>query len=558
MRGADLQSDLRRDIHELGVLLGETLMRQEGEDLLELIERVRRLIRDDRADTAALITGLEPATATRVVRAFTTYFYLANVAEQVHRARELHAIRVRDGTWLSQAVDRIAATGASAAEIAEDTRHLGLRPVFTAHPTEAARRTVLTKMRRIAALLDDLDNARRGSDALAERGVQRRLGELIDLLWQTDELRLARPDVIDEARSAMYYFDALHRDAVPGTLEALRDELARVGVEMPIDARPLTFGTWIGGDRDGNPNVTAAASLDVLALQREHAIRDALALVDELRDELSSSVRIAGATPELEASLAADLECLDELEPRYRRLNAEEPYRLKLTCVRQKLLNTRRRRRHEPGRDYDSTSELLADLVCVRDSLLAHRGGLIARGRLERAIRAIAAFGLHLATMDVREHADAHHHVLAQLFDRLEEHPRPYAETGRDGAHASCSPPSCARAARWRRRRPISTSREPAPMARSPGSARRWIATAPRSSSPTSSPCAAARTTSSPPCCSRAKQVSSTSTRASRGSGSCRCSRRSSRSARPTRSSRACSTIPPTGGWWRCAATSRR
>ena len=432
MRGADLQSDLRRDIHELGVLLGETLMRQEGEDLLELIERVRRLIRDDRADTAALITGLEPATATRVVRAFTTYFYLANVAEQVHRARELHAIRVRDGTWLSQAVDRIAATGASAAEIAEDTRHLGLRPVFTAHPTEAARRTVLTKMRRIAALLDDLDNARRGSDALAERGVQRRLGELIDLLWQTDELRLARPDVIDEARSAMYYFDALHRDAVPGTLEALRDELARVGVEMPIDARPLTFGTWIGGDRDGNPNVTAAASLDVLALQREHAIRDALALVDELRDELSSSVRIAGATPELEASLAADLECLDELEPRYRRLNAEEPYRLKLTCVRQKLLNTRRRRRHEPGRDYESTSELLADLVCVRDSLLAHRGGLIARGRLERAIRAIAAFGLHLATMDVREHADAHHHVLAQLFDRLEEHPRPYAETGRD------------------------------------------------------------------------------------------------------------------------------
>ena len=193
MRGADLQSDLRRDIHELGVLLGETLMRQEGEDLLELIERVRRSIRDDRADTAALIAGLEPATATRVVRAFTTYFYLANVAEQVHRGRELHAIRVRDGTWLSQAVDRIAATGASSAEIAEDIRHLGLRPVFTAHPTEAARRTVLTKMRRIAALLDDLDRARRGSDTLAERGVQRRLGELIDLVWQTDELRLAGP-----------------------------------------------------------------------------------------------------------------------------------------------------------------------------------------------------------------------------------------------------------------------------------------------------------------------------------------------------------------------------
>ena len=100
--------------------------------------------------------------------------------------------------------------------------------------------------------------------------------ELVDLLWQTDELRVARPDVIDEARSAMYYFDALHHDAVPDTLEALTDELARLGVELPLDARPLTFGTWIGGDRDGNPNVTAEATLDVLALQHDHAIRDAL------------------------------------------------------------------------------------------------------------------------------------------------------------------------------------------------------------------------------------------------------------------------------------------
>ena len=258
--------------------------------------------------------------------------------------------------------------------------------------------------------------------------MRRRLGELIDLLWQTDELRIARPDVVDEAASAMYYFDALHRDAVPDTLEALRDELARLGVDLALDARPLTFGTWIGGDRDGNPRVTFEASLDVLALQHDHAIRDALALVDELRDELSSSVRIAGVTPELEASLAADLERLDELDPRYRRLNAEEPYRLKLTCVRQKLLNTRGRLRHEPGRDYQGPGELLADLVCVRDSLLAHRGELIARGRLERAIRTVAAFGLHLATMDVREHADAHHHVLAQLLDRLGEHQRPYAE----------------------------------------------------------------------------------------------------------------------------------
>jgi phosphoenolpyruvate carboxylase len=425
-----------REVDDLAALLGETLLRQEGSELVELVAQVRRTIRTDREATAALLADLDAPTAARLARAFTTYFYLANVAEQVHRGRELHAMRIRQGTWLSQAVDRIAAAGSTATELADDIRHLGLRPVFTAHPTEAARRSVLSKMREIAGLLDAWDGARRQGDAVAERRARRRLQELVDLLWQTDELRRSRPDVIDEARSAMYYFDALHHDAVPDTLEALTDELARLGIELPLDARPLAFGTWIGGDRDGNPNVTSEATLDVLALQHDHAIGNALDLVDELRRVLSSSVRISGATSELESSLAADLENLRELDPRYRRLNAEEPYRLKLTCVRQKLLNTRarllERRPHEPGRAYLGTGELLADLIVVRDSLLAHRGELIARGRLERAIRTLVAFGMHLATMDIREHADAHHHVLGQLFDRLDEHPRRYADMTAD------------------------------------------------------------------------------------------------------------------------------
>jgi phosphoenolpyruvate carboxylase len=418
------QSDLRA-VDELAALLDETLLRQEGPELVELVARVRRTIHSDREATAALLADLDPATAARLARAFTTYFHLANVAEQVDRGRELHAIRIRDGTWLSQAVDRIAAAGASAPDLVDDIRHLRLRPVFTAHPTEAARRSVLSKLREIARLLERWEAARRDGDAVMERRVRRRLQELVDLLWQTDELRRTRPDVIDEARSAAYYFDALHRDAVPDTLEAFCDELARLGLELPLDARPLAFGTWIGGDRDGNPNVSASSTLDVLALQHDHAIRGALELVDELRRDVSSSVRITGATPELELSLAADLELLHELDPRYRRLNAEEPYRLKLTCIRVKLDNTRTRllegRPHEPGRSYSDTAELLAELVVVRDSLLEHRGELIARGRLERAIRTLTAFGLHLATMDVREHADAHHHVLGQLFDRLGE-----------------------------------------------------------------------------------------------------------------------------------------
>jgi phosphoenolpyruvate carboxylase len=435
----DSQGSLRRDTLLLGAILGQTLVRQEGPELLDLFESVRDLVGSNREAAASILADLHADSATRLARAFTTYLYLANVAEQVDRGRELAAMRVCPGTWLSQAVDRIAAAGHTPEEVVADICHLGLRPVFTAHPTEAARRTVLTKIRRIAGLLDQWDRSLDAdgapSDPVAEERIRRRLEELVDLLWQTDELRVARPEVTDEAGNAVYYFDALHHDAVPDTLEALAGELARLGVELPADARPLTFGTWIGGDRDGNPNVTPETTLEVLALQHDHAISDALDLVDELREELSSSVRIAGVSAELESSLAVDLEHLRDLDPRDRRLNGEEPYRLKLTCIRQKLVNTRRRvveqRSHEPGRDYLGSAPLLADLVVMRDSSLAHRGELIARGRLERAVRTVAAFGLHLATMDVREHADAHHDAVAQLFDRFDKQPRRYAEMTR-------------------------------------------------------------------------------------------------------------------------------
>ena len=154
------------------------------------------------------------------MRAFTTYFHLANVAEQVHRGRELAGIRARDGSWLSQAVDRIAAAEIPRAEVAAEVRRLGVRPVFTAHPTEAARRTVLYKLRQIAELLEGADPR-----------VTARLEETVDLLWQTDELRIAKPDVVDEARNAVWYLDGLHADAVPHVLEELADELRRLGLE---------------------------------------------------------------------------------------------------------------------------------------------------------------------------------------------------------------------------------------------------------------------------------------------------------------------------------------
>ncbi len=428
---------LRADIRLLGDLLGRTLVRQDSAELLALVEQVRQSARADLGATSALLDGVDLPTAIRLARAFSTYFHLANVTEQVHRSRLHREARRTAGDPLTAAARKIEA----ALETGEITRasveaavgHLAVRPVFTAHPTEAARRSVLLKLRAIADLLDSAD---RDGDSLEHPRVAARAEELIDLLWQTDELRLDRPEVLDEARNALYYLDDLARGPVAEVLDDLALALASVGVELPADSRPLSFGSWIGGDRDGNPFVTPEVTLRVVDLVRDHAVRDLLPVIDQLADDLSVSEQINEISPELRASLDADLASLTDLDPRFRRLNAEEPYRLKLTCVRAKLANARTRiaagTPHRPGSDYATTRELLDDLLLLRDSLVEHRGELVARGMVERAIRTVAAFGLSLVTLDVREHASAHHAALGVLVDRLGEQGWRYEDLPRE------------------------------------------------------------------------------------------------------------------------------
>jgi phosphoenolpyruvate carboxylase len=240
------------------------------------------------------------------------------------------------------------------------------------------------------------------------------------LLWQTDELRLGQPEPLDEALNALYYLDDLFTQTVPEVLNDFAKELSRIGVVVPVTARPLSFGNWIGGDRDGNPNITADVTTKAMVLQVGHSIRVTIAAMNELRQMLSVSTNIVGATPELTASVEKDFKHIPEFEPRFLRLNAEEPYRLKATAIVHRLAFTRDRHAiggpHVANRDYENTQELLADLVLMRDSLLAHRGELIATGLLERTIRTVAAFGITHATMDIREHSDAHHNLLSQVL----------------------------------------------------------------------------------------------------------------------------------------------
>ena len=407
---------LRSDVRRLADLLGQSLVRQEGQDLFDLVEAVRKAGRDSAEDV--ILSKISDDQAVDLVRAFSTFFHLANVAEQVHRSRVLASARLDGKSWLSIAIDKIIdaqKNPTSGHEITHDdiekwVNELQVRPVFTAHPTEAARRSILGKLSEISNLLD-LPN----SDSKNER-----LAETVDLLWQTDELRLDRPEPLDEAMNALYYLDDLAKQTVPEVLNDFARELKRINIDLPVTARPLTFGTWIGGDRDGNPNITPQVTEDAVVLQVGHAIRTTIAAMDRLRQMLSVSTRITGATPELSASVEEDLKRIPEFEQRFLRLNSQEPYRLKATAIVHRLAFTRNRHAvggpHVPGRDYRDTSELLADLTLMRDSLFAHRGELIATGLLERTIRSIAAFGLTHATLDIREHSDAHHNVLKNFL----------------------------------------------------------------------------------------------------------------------------------------------
>jgi phosphoenolpyruvate carboxylase len=416
MSSSTENTSLRNDVRKLADLLGQTLARQEGDELLSLVEAVRLSVREGKQDE--VLGKLTDAQTVSLVRAFSNYFNLANVAEQVDRTKVLAEQRRTIGSWISRTIDRIlkvqeATKDFDKKELQGWLDNFSVRPVFTAHPTEAARRSVLSKMTTIAQLLEQPDSPTKSE----------RLAETIDLLWQTDELRLGRPEPLDEAVNSIYYLDELLQDTVPEVLASFANEVKRLGVELSPNAKPLSFGTWIGGDRDGNPNITAAVTKSAILLQNSHFTRAINRHLDELRQTLSISTKLAGVTKELEKSLAEDLEQLPEIEARYRRINVEEPYRLKATAIGHKLLLTQARHAsglpHFSGRDYKNTAELLQDFEIMHASLLANNGELIANGLLNRIYRTISAFGLTHATMDIREHSGVHRNLLTQIYGQL-------------------------------------------------------------------------------------------------------------------------------------------
>ena len=418
---------LRADIRLLGDILGRVLRTQFGDELYELEESVRARTRSLRENPAAQLQtdlfneldGTSLYSAVRLVRAFTIYFHLANTAEQLHRVDTMSRGPGGDDP-LGEAFERVATARLTPEEIASFAQRLDVRPVFTAHPTEAARRSILDKLRSIHQLLEERVHS---STPERRRGrIDRRITELVEAITQTDELHQERPEPIDEARNVIYYLETLFDDVVPDVVESPEEGFAEIGLETGEALIPLRFGSWVGGDRDGNPNVTAETTSAVLRLQNQRALRLLRDAIRTLARELSQSTHIIEVSDELLASLERDRTLMPSVYEQFRRLNADEPYRMKCAYMYERVINALAVAQSDDapaGPVYVSGGELVGDLTLMSDSMAANGGGNVASGRLGRLIRSATVFGLTLAALDVRQDSSVTNPAVGELIDSV-------------------------------------------------------------------------------------------------------------------------------------------
>jgi phosphoenolpyruvate carboxylase len=431
-RRADNERPLVEDIRLLGRTLGDVIREQEGAGAFELIEQIRQLsvaFRRD-ADVAAnhrlkkLLQGLSGDSTVSVTRAFTYFSHLANLAEDRHhiRRRALHerAGDIQEGS-IEVALARLHEAGITPKTIANTLATSFVSPVLTAHPTEVQRKSILDAERAIAELLtvrDDVKAQARAvnlkSDTLLARQLsanQQQIKARVLQLWQTRLLRLTKLTVADELENTLSYYEATFLREIPKIYAALENQLGA----YPLHSF-LRMGQWIGGDRDGNPNVTALTLSHALGRQSDVALRHYLTEVHFLGSELSLSALLV--------DFPANMRALAEHSPDRNPQRQDEPYRRALTGIYARLAaslkdlsgGTAARHAVAPQNAYASAQELLVDLRIIESSLLAHHGQALAAQRLQPLIRAVEVFGFHLASVDLRQSSDQHEAVLAELL----------------------------------------------------------------------------------------------------------------------------------------------
>ena len=394
-RDDSANAPLRRDVRLLGDILGRVIVEQEGEETLASEERIRRLSRaaregGPRDELRRAVQSLDLDGQARVLRAFSLYFQLANLAEQHHRLRRRrqyeHEERIPRES-LAEAFARLERAGVGRAALAEAAANVSLELVLTAHPTEATRRTTLAAHVRLAAALAELDDPSLPRSRREE--IEAALAEEVTALWQTDEVREQRPRVVDEIRHGLWFFE---RSLFDAATRLLGDYRAR----LPDAPAPFRFGSWIGGDQDGNPNAGPDTITDALDRGRELALARYRDEVRALAAATGISSSLAGVSDELLDSIAHDEAELPDYAASIGSQNEGEPYRRKLSFVWWRLGND----------GYRSAGELAADLDVIDRSLRANRGARIADGRLAALRRHVELFGFHVAKLDVRLHAN--------------------------------------------------------------------------------------------------------------------------------------------------------
>jgi phosphoenolpyruvate carboxylase len=410
---------LRRDVSSLGRLLGNVIREQEGQHLFEIVEALRTLSIAGRTgqpttDTRSSIVGqLTVTEAARLAKAFAMYFELTNLAETNHRKRRRRAMLASNqppqpGTFLGTLL-RIRDAGMTLEQTLDALGRISVIPVFTAHPTEVARRTVLWKRQRIASLLEELDRLPL-VDAHALQ-IQREMTAEITSWWQTDEVRRAAPTVFDEIKMGLDYSAVLF-ETIPALYQEIAAALGRVfGRDVQPASLPgvVTFGSWIGGDYDGNPNVTPEATEYALAEGRQVILAHYLRCMDEARRRLSLSRKRIDVSTKLQSRLAdyeKRLDCHITDRP-------DEPYRRLVTCMMYRL----RLAMTEPAnrQAYTAAEEFADDLRTIGESLRAHRGERLVRLWIDPVIRKLDTFGFHYHTLDIRQHAGVHAAAVSAL-----------------------------------------------------------------------------------------------------------------------------------------------
>ena len=440
---AGARDPLAVEVRLLGALLGQVINEQAGPELFALVERIRKRTialrrADDPIERERLdeeLGGLDLGAAEAVISAFALYFGLVNLAEARGRVRTLRKREraARDGVLPDSVADAIAGLrrlGRSDAELDALIARLEVSPVLTAHPTEARRRTTLVALRRCAILLARSDDPRLTPSE--DREIRRRLREEITLLWRTSDLRIVSPAPLDEVRTAMAFFDATLFTVIPRLYRALdaaldpptgrapgpASDTGRTGTRPPRVGAFLRVGSWIGGDRDGNPGVTAEITERTLRIQADHVLRGYEAVATRLMQTIAAATTAERVPRPIASRLARDAEDLPETDRQLRRRFPDEPYRQRFGFIAERLRRTRSYLVGEAapltGR-YASPADLDAELVEISDALVADGLGRAAWGDVAELRWQLGTFGFHLASLEVRQHSAVHAAALAAI-----------------------------------------------------------------------------------------------------------------------------------------------